>query len=99
VDKDQCNDLLAYVSTVSATLARAPVEARQACYLPIHRRSGREQLPLIGRTSTQGLWLATGHTCWGIQNAPATGFLMAEMLLEGKAKSADLAAFDPSRYL
>ncbi len=98
-DEATCEDLIAYVGTISPTLAAATVKARQACYLPRHISSrGEERDPLIGPTKTPGLWVAAGHTCWGVQNAPATGLLMAEMLLDGKATSADISSLDPRRF-
>ncbi|KAK5663101.1 hypothetical protein OQA88_6517 [Cercophora sp. LCS_1] len=96
-DEAQCDDLVAYISTVSPVLAAAPVKAKQACYLPRHMRFGEERAPLIGPSLVEGLWIASGHTCWGIQNGPATGCLMAEMLFEGEAKSADISKLDPRR--
>ncbi|CAK7273988.1 hypothetical protein SEPCBS119000_005939 [Sporothrix epigloea] len=97
-DASQCADLVAYVSTLSPILAKSPVKVNQACYLPRHIRFGDERGPLIGPTLTPGLWVASGHTCWGIQNGPATGCLMAEMLLDGMATSADVSKFDPRRF-
>lgn len=61
-------------------------------------RFGKERGPLIGQTSVSGLWIAAGHTCWGIQNGPATGCLMAEMLFDGEAKSADIDVLDPKKF-
>ncbi len=97
-DAAQCADIVAYVSTFSPALATAEVKTTQACYLPRHMRFGEERGPLIGRAQTPGLWVASGHTCWGIQNGPATGCLMAEMLLDGIATSADVSKFDPRRF-
>ncbi|EPE05027.1 fad dependent oxidoreductase [Ophiostoma piceae UAMH 11346] len=97
-DQSQCDDIAAYVSTFSPILATAEIKTNQSCYLPRHMRFGDERGPLIGQTSTPGLWVASGHTCWGIQNGPATGCLMAEMLLDGEAKSADVSKFDPKRF-
>ncbi|KAK1829603.1 FAD dependent oxidoreductase [Podospora conica] len=97
-DTDQCDDLVAYIGTVSPALAAAPVKARQACYLPRHMRFGDERPPLVGATAVPGLWIAAGHTCWGIQNGPGTGYLMAEMLMDGEARSADIARLDPKKY-
>ncbi|KAF3356401.1 Glycolipid 2-alpha-mannosyltransferase [Verticillium dahliae VDG1] len=88
-----CDDLLAYIATFSPQLAAARVKAKQACYLP-----QREGGPLIGATSTPGLWVAAGHTCWGIQNGPATGKLMAEYVMDGKTSSSDISEMDPRRY-
>jgi glycine/D-amino acid oxidase-like deaminating enzyme len=97
-DEAQCDDLAAYVATVSPVLATAPITAKQACYLPQHVRFGAAADPLVGRTAVPGLWVAAGHTCWGIQNGPATGCLMAEMLLDGEAKSADIESLDPRKF-
>jgi glycine/D-amino acid oxidase-like deaminating enzyme len=79
---------------LSPVLAKAKVLAAQACYRPV----ARDGLPLIGRVA--GLdngYIATGHSVWGILNAPATGEAMAELILDGTARSVDLSPFDPSR--
>lgn len=72
------------------------VIAKQACYLPT-APDGRE--PLIGHTGIRGLFLAAGHSCWGVQNSCATGKLISEFLFEGEAKSADIHKLDPRRAL
>ena len=43
----------------------------------------------------KGLILGSGHSCWGIQNGPATGKLISEIVLDGKAVSAKLGKLDP----
>ncbi|KAK3358357.1 hypothetical protein B0T24DRAFT_600241 [Lasiosphaeria ovina] len=85
-DEVQCDDLIAYIGTASPVLGAAPIKAKQACYLPRHVRFGEDRGPLIGQTTVPGLpgRLASGHTCWGIQNGPATGCLMSELLLDGR---------------
>ncbi|GKT58794.1 FAD dependent oxidoreductase [Colletotrichum tofieldiae] len=93
VDEANCDDIISYIATVSPALAAAPIKAKQACYLPQH-----ESGPLIGATSVPGLWLAAGHTCWGIQNGPATGKLMSEYILDGKPTSSDISSLDPRRF-
>ncbi|KAI0969678.1 FAD dependent oxidoreductase [Xylaria arbuscula] len=98
VDEAQCDDMAAYIGTVSTTLKAAPVIAKQACYMPRHMRPGQESTPLVGGTTVEGLWIAAGHTCWGIQNGPATGKLMSELIFEGAAKSADIAELDPRQF-
>ncbi|KAF3770829.1 FAD dependent oxidoreductase [Cryphonectria parasitica EP155] len=97
-DQAQCDDLAAYLATISPTLAAAPIRARQACYLPQHVRFGTERGPLVGPTSTPGVWVASGHTCWGIQNGPATGYLMAEWVLDGAARAADIDVLHPAKF-
>ena len=83
-----CNEL-------SPVLASAKVLARQACYRPITR----DGLPLIGRVpGVAGAYIATGHSVWGILNAPATGEAMAELILDGTAHTIDLSPFDPRRF-
>ncbi|KAI2623406.1 FAD dependent oxidoreductase [Xylaria nigripes] len=98
VDEAQCDDLVAYIGTVSTVIKAAPVIAKQACYMPRHTRPGQDSTPLVGGTAVEGLWLAAGHTCWGIQNGPATGMLMSEFIFEGAAKSADIAELDPRQF-
>lgn len=97
-EEAQCDDLIAYISTISPVLSSAPIKVKQACYLPRHMRFGEERGPLIGQTSVPNLWVAAGHTCWGVQNGPATGLLMAEMVLDGAAKSADIEKLDPRKF-
>jgi glycine/D-amino acid oxidase-like deaminating enzyme len=41
--------------------------------------------------------VATGHSVWGMLNAPATGEAMAELVVDGGGQSVDLSAFDPAR--
>ena len=73
---------------------RAKILARQACYRPVTH----DGLPLIGRApGVAGAYIATGHSVWGILNAPATGEAMAELITEGTARAVDLSPFDPAR--
>jgi glycine/D-amino acid oxidase-like deaminating enzyme len=87
--------LQAMCSELSPALAAARILARQACYRPITR----DGLPLIGPVGgVEGAYIATGHSVWGILNAPATGEAMAELIINGAARSVDLSAFDPARF-
>lgn len=47
----------------------------------------------------EGCYVATGHSCWGILNGPATGEAMAELIVRGSSSSVDLSAFDPARFV
>lgn len=98
VDEDRCDELIAQVSSISEHIRLGRVTRKQACYLPILNVGGSGG-PLIGETGTPGLLMASGHSCWGINNAPATGLLLSEMIFEGQAKSADVRALDPRRIL
>ncbi|KAF5505125.1 putative oxidoreductase TDA3 [Colletotrichum siamense] len=93
VDEANCDDIISYIATFSPTLGAAPIKAKQACYLP-----QVDYGPLVGPTSVPGIWVASGHTCWGIQNGPATGKLMSEYILDGKATSSDISTLDPRKY-
>lgn len=96
VDEARCQDVIDYVSSISDELRDGEVTARQACYLPTVESGGG---PLVGPTGYDGVWLATGHTCWGIQNGPGTGKLMSEFVMDGEAGSAKIGGLDPRRVL
>ena len=79
---------------ISPALAAAPIKARLACFRPVTE----DGLPLIGALpGIDGAYVATGHNVWGMLNAPATGEAMAELILDGAARTIDLAPFDPGR--
>ena len=80
--------------SLAPALAEAPIVARQACFRPVTA----DGLPLIGRVpGLDGVYVATGHSVWGMLNAPATGEAMAELILDGAAAHVDLAPFAPGR--
>lgn len=71
------------------------VTAQQACYLPMVDTGGG---PLIGQWSPnthKGIYVATGHSCWGILLSLGTGKVMSEILLDGEASSADVRKLAP----
>ena len=79
---------------LSPVLARSRVLVRQACFRPVTR----DGLPLIGPISgVKGAYVATGHSVWGMLNAPATAEAMTELILDGRASTLDLTAFAPCR--
>ena len=79
---------------LSPALNRAKILARQACYRPVTQ----DGLPLIGRIAgLDGAFVATGHSVWGILNAPATGEAMADLVVQGVSRNVDLSPFDPAR--
>ncbi|KAL0450393.1 UNVERIFIED_CONTAM: putative oxidoreductase C1F5.03c [Sesamum latifolium] len=72
------------------------VKAEQACILPCTDDS----LPVIGEVpGMKGCYVATGHSCWGILNGPATGAAVAELVMDGAASIVDLSRFSPARFL
>ena len=93
-DEGAIDRLKALCNRMSPILARAPILASQACFRPVTA----DGLPLIGAIpGARGAYVATGHSVWGILNAPATGEAMAELILDGAASSIDLLPFDPAR--
>ena len=93
-DDGAIDRLKALCHRMSPVLAQAPILASQACYRPVTA----DGLPLIGAIpGAPGATVATGHSVWGILNAPATGEAMAELILDGAAHTVDLAPFAPAR--
>jgi len=86
--------LEAICARVSPVLAASRIVARQACYRPVTR----DGLPLIGPLrGLTGAYVATGHSVWGILNAPATGEAVAELIVDGVSRAVDLGPFRPGR--
>jgi glycine/D-amino acid oxidase-like deaminating enzyme len=71
------------------------IVARQACFRPVTQ----DGLPLIGKVPlSEVVYVATGHSVWGILNGPATGEALAELIAEGVSSRIDLSPFDPMRF-
>eukprot|EP01098_Paradermamoeba_levis_P013944 TRINITY_DN6509_c0_g1_i1.p1 TRINITY_DN6509_c0_g1~~TRINITY_DN6509_c0_g1_i1.p1 ORF type:complete len:388 (-),score=87.60 TRINITY_DN6509_c0_g1_i1:43-1206(-) len=88
-----CKKLHELGKGLSKELASATLQTTQACFLPVC-----SDLPLIGEApESPGLFVATGHSCWGILNAPATGLAVAELIADGASKSVDLSPFSLKR--
>ena len=94
VDETKCREIARICAALSSRLDGADVLRTQACYRPICA----DAMPLLGAIpDVQGAYVATGHNCWGMLNAPASGRAMAELLCDGASSSVDLAPFDPAR--
>ena len=96
ISSDSCHDIINAAMSVSEELRNGKVTGRRACYLPT-LDVGASSDPLVGHTELAGLVLATGHSCWGISNAPATGKAVSELILDGKVSCMDVASLDPRR--
>ena len=89
---DKCKKLRDNLETMCPSTKGSEVLKEQACYLPCTSNGA----PIIGAIPCyEGAYIATGHTCWGILNGPATGKAMAELIWKGKAECVDLALFQP----
>ncbi|KAG0640482.1 hypothetical protein HOY80DRAFT_1008990 [Tuber brumale] len=85
----RCDDLIGPVSSISDHIRLGHPTHKKACYLLI-RTLGGSARPHIGETGTEGLFVATGNSCWGINDTPTTGKLLSEIVFEGKAVSLDM---------
>ena len=93
-DRGAAERLEAICGELAPILAASRVLARQACHRPVTA----DGLPLMGRVpGLEGAYVATGHSVWGILNAPASGEAMAELILDGAARTVDISRFDPAR--
>ena len=93
-DEVKCREIARICAALSSRLDGADVLRTQACYRPICA----DAMPLLGPVpDVPGAYVATGHNCWGMLNAPASGRAMAELLCDGTSSSVDLAPFDPAR--
>lgn len=71
---------------------------KQACFVP--STGGPNGVPMIGKLpNVDNVFIGAGHSCWGILNGPATGKLLAELIIHGKVsllKQGQFKKFDPS---
>lgn len=94
-DPDTCAHLTDVAGRVSSLCAGAPVLHQSACFLP----SVTDGRPLIGQVpGVGGLFVATGHFCWGILQGPVTGQALAE-LITSETTPEILKQFAPSRLI
>jgi sarcosine oxidase subunit beta len=55
--------------------------------------------PIIGPvTGSTGLYLACGFSGHGFQHAPIVGKLLAEMIVEGEARTVDVSGLSLERF-
>jgi len=53
---------------------------------------------IMGRTDVEGFYVATGFSGHGFQHSPATGRLMAELLLDGRTTGIDIRTLGIDRF-
>jgi sarcosine oxidase, subunit beta len=70
----------------------------QKVYRAIDGYTPDRQAILDRAPEREGLYVATGFSGSGFKIAPAVGTCMAELILEGKARSVDIRAFRLSRF-
>lgn len=82
---------------VSSEMAAAEVNGSgQSCHLPVTA----DGVPVMGAVpGVEGAYVATGHSCWGILNSPASGAAMAELIVDGRVTVVEgFEAFSPARF-
>jgi sarcosine oxidase subunit beta len=57
-----------------------------------------DQHPLLGAAGPDGFYLDCGHSGTGFKTAPAVGLCMAELILDGAAKTVDIVSLRPERF-
>ncbi|KAF4603123.1 hypothetical protein EYR38_003528 [Pleurotus pulmonarius] len=97
VHKPACQILWDSVTGISEQLREGTLEFEQACYLPLLDVSSG---PVIGELSkvARRLWVATGHSCWGICNAPGTARILRNSIMGSNIPRA-ASSLGPSKVL
>ncbi|GAB5367015.1 hypothetical protein AAMO2058_001193600 [Amorphochlora amoebiformis] len=86
--------VLKCLKSTAPSLSEYKVGEFHACHYPMPP----DEKPVIGKISgTENAFIASGHMYWGIANAPATGMVVAQMML-GMNPSLDLTEYSPSRF-
>lgn len=88
------HDILCGAKRLSSAVGDCPFVEAWAGFRPL---TATDQLPILGRTPVEGLYVATGHFRHGILLAPITARLMTELILDGHA-SFNLTTFSPARF-
>ncbi len=57
-----------------------------------------DQHPLLGAAGPDGFYLDCGFSGTGFKIAPAVGLCMAELIVDGAAKTVDISALTPARF-
>ncbi|KAG0663826.1 hypothetical protein C6P44_001528 [Monosporozyma unispora] len=98
VNPGECDKLYKYASMLSPIqIGQGQIIRRQACFLPVLNVATCSG-PLIGETDINNLFMASGHSCWGINNSCATGKLISELVFDGEATSCNIDNLNPQLY-
>ena len=57
-----------------------------------------DQHAILGAAGPEGFYLDCGHSGTGFKTAPAVGLCLAELILDGAARTVDISAFSPDRF-
>ncbi|HTK31724.1 MAG TPA: FAD-binding oxidoreductase [Candidatus Saccharimonadaceae bacterium] len=79
-------------------LAGVPLD-RAACHAGLYEMTPDRHALLGPAVGAPNLWLVNGSCGHGVMHSPALGQLLAEMMCDGAARSLDVAALRPSRFV
>jgi glycine/D-amino acid oxidase-like deaminating enzyme len=57
-----------------------------------------DQRAILGQAGPEGFYLQCGFSGTGFKIAPAVGACMAELIVDGQAKTLDISPFSPHRF-
>ena len=57
-----------------------------------------DQHPVLGKAGPDGFYLDCGHSGTGFKTAPAVGLCLAELILDGSAKTVDISPYAAQRF-
>ena len=57
-----------------------------------------DQRAILGQIGPEGFYAQCGFSGTGFKIAPAVGLCMAELIVDGEAKTVDITPFDPNRF-
>ena len=57
-----------------------------------------DQHPLLGAAGPQGFYMDCGFSGTGFKTAPAVGFCMSQLILDGAANAVDISIYAPDRF-
>ena len=78
-------------------LKDVPVD-RAGCWAGLYEMSPDQHVLLGLAPRLDNLWLINGSSGHGVMHSPALGQLVAEMILDGEAKTIDVRSLRPSRF-
>lgn len=91
-------ELLPRVHDRFPLLARAEIDLER-CWAGLYEMSPDRHALLGPAPGLPGLYLINGSSGHGVMHAPALGQLLAEMITHGRARSLDVEALRPSRFI
>jgi glycine/D-amino acid oxidase-like deaminating enzyme len=94
INKDAIQSMACESSSKVSTMFKnsGTILRESACHLPIVISA--TGTPLICEVALGShVYIATGHSCWGILQGPGTGKALAELIANGECECLDLSAF------